>query len=138
MGTKSGQEKTTVSRRKNAIKEHTNDWQGFVDVVLSDEDRERVKALAEQGEFDLWQYMKNWIEDGYKLSISPHNRGDTVIATLTGKSPDCVNLGFSMSAFGPGMEQALVALAYKHEIVCEGGVWANQSYTTRQQLTLWG
>lgn len=131
-------ETSAGKRRKNGLNGYSNDWQGFVDVSLTQDEREHVAALCDSDEIDVLPYLLRWVEEGYKVSISPHNRGASVIATLTGRSPENPNLGFSLSAFGPSVQGALYSLIFKHEEVCEGGVWANQDYTTRQQLTLWG
>jgi hypothetical protein len=136
MSRTNGTSRTGKKRANFGIK--TGDWQGFVDIPLNEGELAAVRDEHEHHAMDLLGFLVACIDDGYKVSIAPHSRGASVIATLTGRDPECVNAGYSLSGFGPDVEGALLSVYYKHVVLCEKLRWADQPFTTRQQLSLWG
>lgn len=131
-------EKSRRGKHKPNQSIDTGNWRGFVDIPLSPEEREEVQGMADSGVYDVFDLLQGLMEEGYKLSISPHKEGRSAIASLTGRLVECPNYGYTLSAWGPNMHGALVSLLYKHFQLCGAGVWAEQPHTTRQQMMLWG
>lgn len=125
-------------KRRNGISDFSGDWQGFVDLPLSEEDKAHVLEYVASAEFEPEEAIQLLVESGYKLSIGPQNRGNSKVASITGRGPECVNLGFSLSAFGPDAISALGAVCYKHFVLCGQGRWSEFSDSEERQLSLWG
>jgi len=124
--------------RKNGLKSVSGDWQGFVDIPLDDIQRQQLTAFLQSDEYELDELLGMVCGDGYKLSCGPQNRGNSFVASLTGRSPECLNLGYTLSAFGPTPTTAIGAVLYKHLYVCSGGVWSNFASEAEKQLPLFG
>lgn len=124
--------------RKNGLKEHSGGWIGFVDIVLTQEQKEELGQNYRMPDGRLLDFLVEVLEQGYKLSFSPDELHQCVIATLTGKSPDCVNVGYSLSARGPSLIGSIEAIAFKHLEICKGGRWETASKIPSSQLSLWG
>jgi len=124
--------------RKNGLREVSGDWQGFVEIPLVETAKQQVKDWLNSDEFDLVDLMETAGATGYKVSVGPQNRGGAFVATLTGRTPECVNCGYSLSAFGPDLVSALAAVFFKHFLICEGGAWADKTNAEYENLRLWG
>jgi len=137
VGSSNGNKGSRRGRKPNPEVD-TGTWVGFVDIPLGEEEKLDVAQLADSSQYDLLELVSTLLDQGYKLSVSPHKDGRSFIASLTGRLPDCPNYGYTLSGFGPDFKGCLTAVLYKHLQLCGGGVWAEQTFTTRQQLTLWG
>lgn len=127
----------TASNMKNGSKAKakpaSQGWQDnyqMVSIELSEEDKEQVAALYERSNEDPWDWLIELVSQGHKVSISPDERNQCVIATATGKSPSCANTGFVLSGRGPTIGGALAALWYKHNYLCAGEPWSKYSTST--------
>lgn len=126
------------SRRKNGISKFSGSWEGFVDIQLSPDDKERLAALSVTDYPDIWEFFESVLSDGYKFSITRDEAHSCDIATLTGKGEGCPNKGYSLSARGPSLEGAILALWYKHVTLCEEQRWSGHEKAASDQLSLWG
>jgi hypothetical protein len=123
--------------RKNTKPEFGGDFRGFADVYLTDTAIEAVNAQLSSGDWDVVNFLAHLLADGYKFSIAWNARGRSVIATAIGKAEDNPNYGLALSAFAPSVEQALLVLWAKMEIVCKGGAWTSDNPENDGQLPLW-
>jgi len=112
-----------------------NDFLGFVDIPLSEDD----KASLDQAHFeveDAFSFVEEMVEDGYKISISSDAAHSCVIVTATGRNADDPNYGYALSGRGADVVGGLASLAYKHITLCERGAWSN--FTGRAATSKWG
>jgi len=88
------------------------DW-GFVNVQLSDEEREAAKLdYAEEGA--LWDTLVVALRDGYKVTLSYDGETDSYCASLSGTNCGKPNEKLSLTAWGENETDALVYVLYKH------------------------
>ena len=124
--------------RKVTGKRCSDGFLGFVDINLTDRDREELEAFNAPGAVDLEAFMLAVIEDGYKLSVVADPEHNSVIATMTGRHQHCPNKGYALSARGPNAHGALVALWYKQDTIAHWGLWADEADAVPDgQLPLW-
>lgn len=131
-------ESVAGKRRNNGLKDHSGGWQGFVDITLSDEQKQHLAALGEEDRVDCWAFVLRCIEDGYKFSVTIDEKHSCAIATITGKTGQAVNSGFSLSARGPNADAAVLVLYFKHVVLCEEQRWDGHQSEDTNQLSLWG
>lgn len=125
------------TQRKNGFRKFSGDWEGFVDIVLNSEDKERLSQTEPEDYPDFMAWFEELLSDGYKLSITRDETHACDIATITGKGQGCVNAGYSLSARGPGLAGSLLVLYFKHVVLCEGGRWSGHERVSSDQLSLW-
>jgi len=113
-------------------------WQGFVELSLTAAQKEHLALLSEEDYPDLYAFIRECLEDGYKLSFVRDFKHHCVIASLTGKGEGNVNVGYSLSARGPDLDKAIVALHFKHVEICERLIWADREESQRKEADLWG
>ena len=110
-------------------------WLGFVDIVLSDEDKASLSSMNfEDG--DAFSFLEDMVEDGYKVSLSQDTAHDCYIAAATGSTDGNPNRGYTMAGRGPSLLGALASLAYKHRTLCQQGVWGN--FIGSSESSKWG
>jgi hypothetical protein len=124
--------------RKNGLSEYTGSWVGFVDLPLTDTEKEHLQAFAPDDYPSFDAFLASVLEDGYKFSVVRDEKHACVIATLTGKGEGCVNAGYSLSARGPDFVGAVLVLWYKHVEICDGARWVGHEEARSSQLSLWG
>lgn len=124
--------------RANTGKRYSDDFLGFVDIDLTDGDREALEAWFQPNAVDVWAFLEDAVNDGYKFSLVVDLEHSSSIATLTGKGAGCENLGYALSGRGPNPLEATVVLWYKHAVLAHHGSWVDQGSTPDQrQLPLW-
>ena len=131
-------ERTNGSRRKNGLQKYSGEWQGFVDLELSEEQKRHLATLEENDLPDLAGFLAMVLADGYKFSAVVDQKHHCTIVTLTGKAEGCVNLGYSLSARGPELWAALLVLHFKHVVLCEEQRWSGHEGASDSQMSLWG
>lgn len=125
-------------RRSNGLAKFSGDWKGFVDLPLTDAQKEHISRLEGDDLPDFSAFLVSVLADGYKFSAVMDEKHHCCIATLTGKSAGCLNSGFSLSARGPDFLSALLVLHFKHVVICEEQVWSGHGSVNENQLSLWG
>ena len=124
-------------KKRKSFGKVTGDWQGFIDIPLKDADKERVQGDIGEGLFKLEEALLDFIEDGYKVSITGDYAHGAIIVAVTGRSEDCENKGWTLSGRGPDVLGATAVLWYKVYTLAEGGPWAAVA-AKENQLPLWG
>jgi len=125
-------------RRKNGLKGHTNEWKGFIDIELSEQDKAMLADWKPEDKPDLMVMLQEAMEGNYKLSLSPDKLHNCVIATLTGREGCGENEGYSLNARGPDVPGALLALYYKQVCLCEGKAWLVAGNAFKPDQKKWG
>lgn len=113
-----------------------DDWKGFLEVTLSAEDLERVKALADGREYDGQEIVERFLGDGYKVSLSPDVVHNCVVAAATSREKGGPNYGYTLVARGPDGYCALVGLYFKAYVLSEDGSWEESAHL--RQVSMWG
>lgn len=111
-------------KARSAANGSSPSWIGFVDISLSAQDKADLETWSTDP-VDVLGIVDALAGEGYKLSLSPDTEHNCVIATATGKTDACLNLGYSLSARGPDVSGALVCLWFKHTVLAKSGLWAN-------------
>lgn len=124
-------------RRPNTKSPYSDKFLGFVDIYVTDADREALTVYMQPGQVDLEGFIQTVLEDGYKLTVAGDYEHSCVVTTLTGRSDTCENKGYAMSARGPDAHSALVVLWYKHTVTAHWGKWTDESDVDPAQLPLW-
>lgn len=107
-GEKVAKSSEVVSKEKSEQRE----W-GFVNVQLSDEEREA--ALLDYAESDtLWDTLVVSLKDGYKVTLSYDGETDSYCAALSGTNCGKPNERLTLTAWGDNETDALRYLLYKH------------------------
>ena len=108
------------------------DWRGFVNIRLESQHKKAVKALRASIDGDWIEgKLLEFVSDGYQFSMSPDVENDAIICTLTGKTDDCTNCGFSLSQRHSDPLVALAALVFAHEEIAQRGIWEAVQYDWR-------
>lgn len=102
-----------------------SDWQGFVDLKLSPEDKDWIDAHFEVAPEDFLDMLQDLLNAGYKVSVSVFGESRAVSVSVTGKHPECPNLGYTLSSYAGTFERALMCTWYKCFTIAKGGVWKN-------------
>lgn len=102
-----------------------SDWQGFVDLKLSQEDRKWIDEHFDISADDFLDMLQDLLNAGYKVSISVFGVSKAVSVSITGKHPENPNNGYTLSSYAGTFERALMATWYKCFTIAKGGVWAN-------------
>lgn len=124
-------------KKRKKFGQTSADWQGFIDITLNDGDKERVQGDLAEGLFKLDEALLDFIDDGYKISITGDYAHGAVIVAVTGRAEDCENKGWTLSGRGPDVQGATAVLWYKVYTLAQGGPWAAVA-TKDNQLPLWG
>lgn len=96
-----------------------NGWLGYVNISLSQKDKADVKK-TEITEGGLLDWLAERAGSGYRFSLSFDAERDCFVASLTCRSEDDTNFGYSMSQRHSNHLMALRALWYAHEVKAEG------------------
>ena len=108
-----------VATGKTPAKHEQQEWKGFVNYVLSDEDKTQYSTWNVD-DHDLWLLVAGHQQCGYKLSVSFNAKNDTFSATYLCNDEQSANKGYCLSAFAPDWYNAVKILAFKHDVVLDG------------------
>lgn len=133
-------EETAVkgNRRKGTHNKWGSDFQGFVDIPLSPEDKQALQDNQPVNDSTVVAFLQDVCTEGYKFSLVEDPAHGCFIATVTGKTAECVNHGLALSARGPDAACAIDALRYKVCVLARWGSWTAEEVVGARQLSLWG
>jgi hypothetical protein len=94
----------------------------FVSCKLTAEDRRNLESYTVP-EPDLWLWLSERVEEGYKASLVMDAEHDRYIASLTGKKASGDAWNRCLSASGPDLEGSLLCLHYKFVEKLNGELW---------------
>lgn len=86
-------------------KEKDFEWKGFVNVNLTQEQKEAFAAWDIQ-DADVWDGLATYAQTGYKVQLSFNRQNDKFNCTFTGQSSCGDNSGYAVSAFANSPYQA--------------------------------
>jgi hypothetical protein len=105
-------------------KREEQEWKGFVNYVLSEEDKAAYSEW-DVDDHDLWLLVAGHEQCGYKLSHTYNAKNDTFNANYVCNDEKSPNKGYCLSAFAPDWYNAVKILAFKHEVVLDG-IWVGK------------
>lgn len=117
-------ERERGSARKPKKERSRVQWQGFVDIPLSAENKTEVSQMSREAD-DILGILVALVDAGYKVSLTHDAAHNAHIASATGVRDEGENAGYSLSARGPDTTGAINALWFKHAFLAQEGVWAN-------------
>lgn len=94
----------------------------FANIEFTTQEREDFKLQLHAGDFESFS-VSHWLEQGYKVSFSLGNGGDTCICSISCKASDHPNAGLIISGRGRDPATALGAVSYKISVLCADGLW---------------
>lgn len=110
---------TEMKGKDSAIgKDETLPAWGFVNVPLSDEQREAAHLDYKDGD-SMWDTIITVLRDGYKVTLSYDAETDAYCAALSGLHCGKPNERLSLTAWGESELTALQYVLYKHVTVLE-------------------
>lgn len=95
------------------------DWGGFVNIPVSEQDKEKFNAWFTENEAVLVDALSDLIFAGLKFSCVFDADNDCFIATLTGKGSPGLPLRMAMSARAGDYVTGVGLLLYKHFILAD-------------------
>lgn len=96
----------------------------FVRIELTEPEKQEFRALLDSGEFDEIP-LDGWIGRGFKISISPDDKGGGIIASLSATYSDSDNKGLVLTARGRDAITALAVLEYKDKYLAGEDGWGS-------------
>ena len=134
MGTAKNRKLDELDARRTAGRERAAQatWKGFVDVELTPQEKEAVKALIPKVD-DVWSEVLRLVFQGYKLTLSYDGRHNSHNASLTCRSEGDPNNGYTLSGRGGTVWSAVCSLWYKHDVALQG----HWDTAKMQQQKLW-
>lgn len=123
----------TMAKAKVTPKLGKVDFKGFVNYVLSKEDKVTYTDW-EVDDHDLFLLIAGDNQTGYKLGMSFNAQNDTFVATYMCNDSTSPNAGYMLSAFAPDWYNALKTLCFKHNVIL-GCVWKVDTLKDQQN---WG
>jgi len=117
-------ERGQEERRGKVSREKSNGgtqdgWKGFVNLELSDKEKQAVKRLFEKYG-DAWGSILERVGLGYKLTVSYDDPHTTFNVSLTCRAVGDKNVGLTLTGRGGSMQAACVSLWYKDQHVLKG------------------
>jgi len=111
-GSKSNGEERLQPRRS----EKTDEWGGYVPLVIDDAHREDFDQWYEEMHRDFARRLVEAVDTGLKLSVSYDGANQSYIASLIGRPDIAGNQPFTccLSARSGTFEETLAVLVYKH------------------------
>lgn len=114
-------------KRGRASKKKTKKGFGtfrFVNVTLNKQDKEIIRK-TELDPYEFYDYLKEWLDAGYKFSIRDNDEKGYYLASLSGVEERCPNKDYIVTARSSSLDECLVALAYKLKEVLPA-LWSQQ------------
>lgn len=108
-----------TGKKSTSKPQSTLEWKGFVDVSLTDADREVLRETR----IDLDETMLllvDVINTGHKVSFSKKADKPSVVCTFTGTLDNAQNAGWALSSFAPDLLSAMRVNLYKHFTIAHG------------------
>jgi len=99
-------------------------WRGFIDIDLTDADKDVVRDMSTEAE-DVLGIVAELVEDGNKLTLSNDAAHNSYVAAVTSRNAASPNAGLTLSGRGSTLWKAVNALWYKYASLAEGGAWEN-------------
>lgn len=94
----------------------------FVRIEINEAEKQQFRALLESGEFDPIP-LDEWLDRGYKLSISNDSQGSGILASITSVNSDAHDAGLVLTGRGRDAITALAVLCYKDRYLAGEEGW---------------
>lgn len=107
------------NRAQAAQRSSGDGWKGFANIPLSAHDKKAVLE-AVYGHNDAHECMREMLATGHKFSFTFDKDRGVCTASATGVGDHCPNKGWTLTAFAKDWTDALLVLAYKHDVIAKG------------------
>ena len=109
-------------------KKRTNtDRANFASISVTADQKKHFKNLLETAEDELWGYLTEFLSSGHKISLRYDETRDAFASYAYPADETSVNYGTGYSTYGSHPVLVMLFTAYKHVVICDGGVWAVDS-----------
>jgi len=97
-------------------KKLSNDWKGFVNYKLSEDERANFLNWDVHDD-DVWLFVSQANTEGYRFSTSYNKGNNTFNALLSCNDATSPNNGYSLSGYAPTWYEAIRVVLFKHIVV---------------------
>jgi hypothetical protein len=112
------------------------EWGGFINIRITDEQKEEFQTWAAQEGERLWDYIDELLGDSMKIGMSYDRENECVIVTFTGSIPSTLmDSRYVMTTRAGTLSECLQLAVWKHVILLRGD-WGN--YRPRNSGVSWG
>lgn len=126
MGNAHEREKRSTPRTALTSNDGKPDWKGFIDIALTSDQKDRVRALSSEPD-DVLGIIGDFVDNGFRVTLSRDARGGGFICSVTATRATDPNAGFTLAGRGGSLARAVNALYFKHVVVAQEGLWSNVS-----------
>lgn len=114
-------ENKSASRRptKSASERNRVEWNGFIDVSLTDAQKDAFRAWRLETETDLPDLLAGIAVAGHKVTLNYVQSNDSFSASITGSLKGDPAFAQTVSAFGRDVITALQMICFKHYVIAQ-------------------
>ncbi len=114
-------ENKSAGKRKSVGALDNADFRGYINLDLSDDQKERYLAWAQSEAY--WQALEGFTDQGVNLSLKRERKTGGFLASATQRDPDSPNAGLCVTARGKEAAVALGRVLYILTILSRKERW---------------
>lgn len=117
-------------------KEQKQEFRGWVNIPLNDQDKDAIKAASEADDVleKVWELFASLVYQGWKVSVSWDGYSSAYQVALFCWDVESKDHGFAFSSRHPDLTLALVTEAWKYTEIAEGEI---SSFSDRPTVDSW-
>jgi hypothetical protein len=127
---------SNFNAKQNVERSSQDDWGGYIDVRLTNEDKLQFEAWYEANQSEWFGFLIDTLADGLKLGMMWDGGNSCYVATLNGRGVKTINKRFTLTARAGKFYEALALLCFKHYVMLEMD-WGNWKPANKRQQD-WG
>jgi hypothetical protein len=105
--------KVEAPTRRQSVQSGEMEWGGFVNVRLTDEEKDAFNLWLDGDGAKFWSYLVDTISNGFKFGVSWDTTNECFVATYTGQGLVSDDRRYCLTARGGTMEKATALLVFK-------------------------
>jgi hypothetical protein len=98
-------------------------WKGYVNWTATPAEREKVVSLMGKDSYDPMEELLQLSESGYSTAFGYDEKSACHRLSVTGKSENCPNQGYTLSIRASSPERCLGLAVYYIAVLCERSDW---------------
>jgi hypothetical protein len=100
-----------------------DNWKGYVNWSPTVADKALVVEYMAVGSWDASAVIQQLCESGYTVSHSWDDKSGCIRVSVTGKTPPCPNVGYTLSVRASSVERGLGIVGFYCFVLCQSGDW---------------
>lgn len=110
-------------KKKSVPVQSNQEWKGYVNWSATAADKAAVVDYMGSKGWDAHLVIEQLVECGYSVSHAFDEKHKCVRASVTGKTPPCPNIGYTLSVRASSVERCMGLVGYYCFVLCESGDW---------------